>query len=240
MYKDKGYYNSDEEVPYIYEDGRKIYLRGDSYRQYYRAGDRILMDMDGNGSVATSWPLLEDRVYAGSPLPKASGGIISTLNWKGFDVNMLFSYVLGRHILNAGKGASVGTSLGLTLDDLTKPVFADLDKVTFWQQPGDKADFPVNRLEAGLGNFTTILSSNVENVSYLKLKTLTIGYTLPQKWTRCAGMESARVFISGENLFTITNYTGPDPESVDVVTGVDNFGNYPLSTRVTLGLTLNF
>lgn len=240
VYKDKGYYNSDEEVPYIYEDGRKIYLRGDSYRQYYRAGDRILMDMDGNGSVATSWPLLEDRVYAGSPLPKASGGIISTLNWKGFDVNMLFSYVLGRHILNAGKGASVGTSLGLTLDDLTKPVFADLDKVTFWQQPGDKADFPVNRLEAGLGNFTTILSSNVENVSYLKLKTLTIGYTLPQKWTRCAGMESVRVFISGENLFTITNYTGPDPESVDVVTGVDNFGNYPLSTRVTLGLTLNF
>lgn len=53
-------------------------------------------------------------------------------------------------------------------------------------------------------------------------------------------MESARVFVSGENLFTITNYSGPDPESVDVVTGVDNFGNYPLSTRITLGLTLNF
>ncbi|MEI3420584.1 MAG: hypothetical protein V8R91_05680 [Butyricimonas faecihominis] len=215
-------------------------MHGNGYRQFYRAGDRIMVDVDGNGAVYTSWPLQEDRVYAGSPLPKASGGIISTLNWKGFDVNMLFTYVISRHILNAGKGASVGTSLGLTMDDLTIPVFADLDKVTFWQKPGDKTDFPMNRLESGLGNFSTILSSNVENVNYLKLKTLTIGYTFPKEWMSRIGMESARVFVSGENLFTITNYSGPDPESVDVVTGVDNFGNYPLSTRITLGLTLNF
>lgn len=240
VYKDKGYYNSDDEVPFIFENGQKIYLHGNGYRQFYRAGDRIMVDVDGNGAVYTSWPLQEDRVYAGSPLPKASGGIISTLNWKGFDVNMLFTYVISRHILNAGKGASVGTSLGLTMDDLTIPVFADLDKVTFWQKPGDKTDFPMNRLESGLGNFSTILSSNVENVNYLKLKTLTIGYTFPKEWMSRIGMESARVFVSGENLFTITNYSGPDPESVDVVTGVDNFGNYPLSTRITLGLTLNF
>ena len=240
VYKDKGYYNSDDEVPFIFENGQKIYLHGNGYRQFYRAGDRIMVDVDGNGAVYTSWPLQEDRVYAGSPLPKASGGIISTLNWKGFDVNMLFTYVISRHILNAGKGASVGTSLGLTMDDLTIPVFADLDKVTFWQKPGDKTDFPMNRLESGLGNFSTILSSNVENVNYLKLKTLTIGYTFPKEWMSRIGMESARVFVSGENLFTITNYSGPDPESVDVVTGVDNFGNYPLSTRITIGLTLNF
>lgn len=49
----------------------------------------------------------------------------------------------------------------------------------------------------------------------------------------------ARVFISAENLFTITNYSGADPESVDMVTGIDNLGNYPLSRRVTIGLTLN-
>lgn len=240
VYKDKGYYNSDDEVPYIYEDGRKIYLHGNGYRQYFRAGDRIMVDVDGNGSVYTSWPLQEDRVYAGSPLPKASGGIVSTLSWKGLDVNVLFSYVISRHILNSRKGASLGTSLGLEMDDLTLPIFADLDDVTFWKKPGDKADFPMNRLESGLGNFTTTLMSNVENVSYLKLKTLTVGYTLPNKWTKRVGMDNVRVFVSGENLFTITNYTGPDPESVDLVTGVDNFANYPLSTRVTLGLTLNF
>ena len=86
-------------------------------------------------------------------------------------------------------------------------------------------------------NFSTYLSSNIEKVSYLKLKTLTLGYTLPVKWKEKLGV-GARFFSSAENLFTITNYSGPDPESVDIITGVDNLTNYPLATRVTFGLTL--
>ena len=152
---------------------------------------------------------------------------------------MLFNFVISRHILNAGKAASVGTRLGMRIEDTTTPIFIDPGKLSFWQQPSDRSNFPVNRVESGLANFATNLYSNVENVSFIKLKTLTLGYTLPEKIMKPVGI-NARFFISGENLFTITNYTGPDPESVDVVTGVDNFGNYPLSKRVTLGLTVNF
>ena len=122
---------------------------------------------------------IRDRVYSGSPLPIASGGITSSLEWKNFDLNMLFSYVIGRHILNAGKGASVGTRLGMTIEDTATPIFANLDKISFWQKPGDRTDFPANRLENGLSNFATNLYSNVEDVSYIKLKTITLGYTLP-------------------------------------------------------------
>src|SRR5699024_1267186 len=99
-------------------------------------------------------------------------------------------------------------------------------------------DYPVNRLEAGLNNFGTAIAANVQNVSYIKLKTLTIGYTLPKNVKKFIGF-GVRVFATGENLFTITNYKGADPESVDTVTGIDGLGNYPLSTRLTFGLTLN-
>ena len=90
-----------------------------------------------------------------------------------------------------------------------------------------------------MSNFVTNLKSNVENVSFIKLKTLTLGYTLPDKIMKPTRI-NARVFFSAENVFTITNYSGPDPESVDLVTGIDNFGNYLLARRFTLGLTVNF
>lgn len=237
VFQDKGYYNSLDEIPYYYENGKKKYLGTSS--QFYRPGDRVIVDVDGNGRIYTNRPLYDDQVYAGSPLPTIQGGIVSSLTWKGFDLNILFNYVFGRHILNAGKGASVGTKFGLTIDDITKPIFADLSDISFWQKPGDHTDFPANRLDDGLYNFATNLSSNVEKVNYLKLKTLTLGYTLPENIKKMLGI-GVRVFVSAENLFTITNYSGPDPESVDLVTGVDNFGNYPLAKRVTLGLTLNF
>ncbi len=238
-YQDNGFYDKDSDVPYYFSNGRKMYLYGNSTQQYYRAGDRIIADIDGNGQINTLQPLQDDRVYSGSPLPIANGGITSGLEWKGFDLNLLFNFVIGRHILNAGKGASVGTRLGLTLAETTTPVFANLDKISFWKKQGDKTDFPINRLEGVLLNFTTNLLSNVENVSFIKFKTITLRYTLPEKIMKSIGI-NARVFISAENLFTLTNYSGPDPESVDPVTGIDYFGNYPLSKRVTLGLTVNF
>ncbi|MFR4038122.1 MAG: hypothetical protein ACLTZT_10220 [Butyricimonas faecalis] len=131
------------------------------------------MDADGNGRIEGN-STEEDRMYVGAPLPLASGGITTSLEWRGFDLNMLFNYVLGRHILNAGQGASVGTVAGMLVEDITKPVFEDLEKVTFWQKPGDRADYPKNRLEAGLYNFSSNIYENVQIVSFIKLKTITL------------------------------------------------------------------
>ena len=81
---------------------------------------------------------------------------------------------------------------------------------------------------------------DVEKVNYLKLKTLTVGYSFPKKWSRKAGIDELRVFVSGENLFTWTNYPGLDPETVDITSGFDLMSNYPLARKYTLGLTLKF
>ena len=80
----------------------------------------------------------------------------------------------------------------------------------------------------------------IETVGFVRLKQLTLGYNVPQSIMKKIGLESGRVFFTGENLFLITNYSGVDPESVDPTSGIDNFNNYPLARKLTLGLTLKF
>ena len=236
-FDDRGYYNSQQEVPYTYVDGKKQYLG--SPGQYYQPGDRVIKDTDGDGVISGRYPQSDDRILCGSPLPVAQGGIVSNLTWKGFDMNVLFNFMIGRHILNAGKNASIGTVIQSDPNAMVIPVFGDLNNISFWEKPGDHTDLPMNRAEAGLNNFGTNLASGVERVNFLRLKTIVIGYTLPESISKFCGFK-CRVFVSGENLFTVTNYSGTDPESVDITTGVDYYNNYPLSRRITLGLTLNF
>ncbi|WP_455510417.1 hypothetical protein, partial [Butyricimonas paravirosa] len=81
---------------------------------------------------------------------------------------------------------------------------------------------------------------DVEKVNWLKLKTVTIGYSLPKAWISKIGVKQVRVFASGENLWTFTNYSGMDPETIDLRTGVDAGMNYPLARKFTLGLTVKF
>lgn len=232
VFDDRGFYTSQDQVPVHYTGDGSAYLG--SYNQYYRPGDRIIMDVDKNGVISTLDELEDDRVYAGSPLPLAVGGIMTSLYWKGFDLNLTMPYSIGGHVLYAGTSASLGTDPGKL-----GPVFADLSKLTFWHEGVEKADYPTNRMTNGLNNFATNLKSNVYRVNYLKFKLISLGYTLPDRISKKVGFET-RLFVSGENLFTVTNYPGPDPESIDPVLGIDSFDNYPLSRKFTFGITLKF
>lgn len=236
VFNDRGIYQSEDEVPYRWVNGHKVPLRGSLGNNFYRPGDRIIEDVDGNNRTYSEISLAEDRIPAGSPLPTVQGGILSSLKWKGFDVNVTCSYFLGRHILNAGKGSSLGTSTG---SNMVVPYFADMREVQFWEKPGDNTGYPANRAINNLLSFSTLLRSNVEKVNFLRLKSLTIGYTLPGSFKRKAGF-GMRIFLSGENLLTWTNYSGADPESVDIVTGYDDLANYPIPRKFTAGLSINF
>ncbi|MCC8173017.1 MAG: SusC/RagA family TonB-linked outer membrane protein, partial [Odoribacter sp.] len=229
-----GYYNSQDEVPYFYDGDRKTYLGNNN--RFARPGDRVIRDVDGNGRINVLLPLEDDRIYGGSPLPKAQGGFTNNLKWNGFDLNVHFSFMLKRHILNAGQGGSVGTIISSNPSDMLVPIFADLNKTTFWQNPGDVTDYPANRAQDALMNFATNLSSNIQNVSFLKLKSVSLGYTLPKN---VLGF-GARFFISAENIATFTNYKGNDPETVDIVTGIDYYNNYPLARKMTVGVSIDF
>ncbi|MEG0797034.1 MAG: SusC/RagA family TonB-linked outer membrane protein, partial [Odoribacter sp.] len=119
------------------------------------------------------------------------------------------------------------------------PILANVGGSTFWEKEGDQTDYPRLSMDNNNGNWWPILDRYVEKVNYLKLKTLTIGYSCPERWLRKAYVKGVRVFFSGENLCTWTNYSGMDPETVDINTGIDDGKNYPLARKLTFGVTIN-
>ena len=235
--KDKGIYNHDSEVPYIYESGRKIYLHGASYSQHYRAGDRIFVDADGSGSIYVNRPQFEDRYSVGSPDPKVTGGIVSNVKWKDFDLSLLFNFALKRTVLKQGMANSIGTNTSMS--SILNLILTDITKEKFWQNPGDDTQWPINRADSDLSNWTYAIESNVETFSYLRLKNLTIGYNIPKTVQQKLGC-NVRVYFTAENIFTLTGFKDGDPETIDIHTGISRSNNVPLGRKFTLGTTITF
>ena len=234
-YNDLGIVQYDNEVPvYVDRWGNKNPLNTGGSDQPYRAGMRLIEDQDGDGRITE-----DDMIYQESALPTVYGGIASELTWKGFDLNLLFSYSLGRHIINAY--AQPVSYKSIRYQD--KPLFIDFENSTFWQNLGDDADYPslVGASQGNVGQFDGLYASNIEKVHHLRLKQLTLGYNVPKEWLKKVQLDGIRLFFTGENLFLLTNYSGLDPETVNPAAGgIDNFNNYPLARKFTLGLTLNF
>lgn len=234
--KTLGVIESSDQIPYKYNSsGEKQYLRPDMYqgeRQFYTVGDMYYFDANGDGLITPA----ADAIYVGSPLPEAQGGIMTELQWKGFDLSLNFTYSLGRTIINAGKAEA----MAVNASTLNGPVLEDIRDYTFWEKPGDKADFPRLSYDSGKNNTGIYSDQFVEDVNYLRMKSFVLGYTLPKKITDRMRLQKIRAYVSGENLFTWTNYTGMDPEAVDLMTGFDNIRKYPLSRKFTLGLSINF
>ncbi len=177
-------------------------------------GDVKYVDQDGNGRIDGN-----DRVVLGNIQPDFTYGFSSQLKWKNFDASIAFAGSYGNKVYNA-----LGRRLEQTGDsyNLLRTV---LDSWT--------TDNPSNRYPlASKERVTSYIDSRyVENASYLKLRNLTVGYTLPIKNSLPL---KARVFATASNLFTITSYTGYDPE---VALGTDT-GAYPSSRSFVFGVDL--
>ncbi|HJF70296.1 MAG TPA: TonB-dependent receptor [Butyricimonas virosa] len=234
--KASGIIQSEDEIPYKYNaSGQKQYLYPNMYqgvRQFYTVGDIKYYDADGDGTISTNG----DAIYIGSPLPLAQGGILTELQWKGFDVALNFTYSLGRTIINGNKAEAVAVSHL----NILNPILEDIRKYTFWEKPGDDADFPRLAYDTGKNNTGIYSDQFVEKVNYLRLRSFVLGYSLPKSITDKLKLTKIRAYVSGENLFTWTNYSGMDPEAVDLMTGFDNIRKYPLNRKFTLGLSVNF
>ncbi|MDR0544748.1 MAG: SusC/RagA family TonB-linked outer membrane protein [Odoribacteraceae bacterium] len=231
MYKGGGFYQTQEEVPAYYQsDGSKKYLRpmsGDQH--FFTAGDARIEDLDGDGVIDIS-----DMVYVGSSLAKVYGGWTHELKWKDFDLNLLFSYAIGRDMYET---YSYSTLDAYTNGRAGNTLYVDARKASFWTPATPNAAYArLGSLNTGAG----MVETNLEHVSYAKLKTMTLGYSPRQEWARKAGVAGARLFVTGENIFTLANYSGVDPETVSVEDGHDTFNAYPLARKWTIGITLNF
>ncbi|WP_044211696.1 TonB-dependent receptor [Flammeovirga sp. OC4] len=192
-------------------------------------GDLVFKDVNGDGEITS-----DDRTKIGNPHPDFYGGFTNTLNYKNFDLSIFFQYSVGNDIYN-------GTRVYLeSMKGEDNQTTAILDR---WRQPGDITDIP--RATANDPNNNNRASSRfVEDGSYIRLKNVTLGYTLPRVLTKKAFIERMRVYVSGQNLFTLTNYSGMDPEvnyaGDDGVRMGTDFFTYPNARVFTAGLNVSF
>ena len=188
-----------------------------------KPGDIRFVDVDGNGIINEN-----DRQFHDSYAPKYTYAFNAGASWNNFDFSFQFQGVGGNKIFNGTKRMTYETESGWNLSkDL-------LDSFTF----NENSNIPRLAINDPNGNYTTMSDFFLESGSYLRLKNMTIGYTLPKSTlSKLGGDTSLRIYASGENLFTVTNYSGMDPEVGRM--GMDG-GRYPVSRVINVGLNLNF
>ena len=198
-------------------------------------------DVDGNGKIDAN-----DRTFIGNPNPKFTGGFNVNASYKNFDLNAFFYGVYGNKVVNYVK---YWTDFPQVFDGgVAANVITDS-----WKPGADNshATIPILTRQANLGNTAAFTSYYVENGSFLKLKSLQIGYNIPSEDLKKLGISKFRIYVSGNNLFTITKYDGLDPElqgstlnnnsnGDNTSFGID-FGNYPSNEkRYALGVQVTF
>lgn len=212
--------------------------------QLSHAGDLIFKDVNGDGQITDL-----DKTVIGNPYPKLTYGAAINLNWKGFDIAMLFNGVAGVDIYNGVAPYEMSVYDG---GNVTSRVF----NASFLGSNGLTSQPRIGIADGNGGfivdpnhNYSFASSYFVENGSYVKLKNIQIGYNFSNGILTRAGIISARLYIMGNNIFTITRYTGIDPElgsadfSVNAGTttrGIDVLSKYPNTRIYSVGLDITF
>lgn len=215
MLKAKGIYQRDEDVP------ATLYERG------VRAGDMIYEDISGPAGKPDGMIDDYDRQICGKATPDFFGGITSSMSWKGIDLTVFCQYSVGGKIFSAWKGAGqegtehLGLSSGsVNIDGASVTSYFNVSEyaaLNYWRGEGTSNTVPRPLLAGAHKGFAwdyNILTSTrfLEDASYFKVKTITLGYNFPQKWMDRARMGGVKVYFTVDNAFTFTKYSGYDPE----------------------------
>jgi hypothetical protein len=190
-----------------------------------RPGDIRFRDLNGDNVID-----IDDRTYIGNPTPEVIYGLNADFGFKGFDLSVFVQGTQGNDIYN-----------GIVRYDfayVNRPASA----LGRWTGPGTSNDEP--RVSLTDPNQNARVSDRfVEDGSYLRLKTVQLGYSLPTAWLRRATIQKLRIYVTGQNLLTFTDYSGFDPEIGTVggalEIGIDR-GFYPQPRMVLGGLNLTF
>lgn len=194
-----------------------------------RAGDIKFKDLNDDGIIDAA-----DQTFIGNPLPDFTANLSNRFAYKGFDASFLFQGVFGNDVLNLVRRRTesfegFGNQSTVILDRYTP---ANPSQTIPRAAPGDPN-----------GNIR-VSDRFVEDGSFIRLKNVSIGYRFPDALIRRAGVSSLRVYLSGQNLVTFTDYSGYDPEvgsfnQNPLINNVDN-GRYPIARVFTFGLNADF
>lgn len=203
-------------VPYLSSVGKNA----------VRPGDPKYRDINGDGVIDDN-----DRTIIGCGQPLSTGGFGTSFNLYGFDLNVFFSWSYGNNILNANRLYFENGNISNTNQWATYK--------NRWTEKNPDSDIP--RIQA---NGVYLYSSRVvEDGSFLRLRNVSLGYTIPRKVLRKMHFDSMRVYISADNVYTLTNYSGPDPEVStrnSVLTPGFDWSAYPRAFGLTGGVAITF
>lgn len=190
-----------------------------------KAGDRLYKDVSGDGAFTTA----ADRAIIGNAQPDFIFGLTNSFAWKGFDLSVFIQGSYGNQIINTNRQ---------NLEMFTGQQNASIVALERWTPNNPSTNIPRAKLDPA-----PIFSDRfVEDGSFLRLKSVTLGYTLPKELTNRLKLKAISLYVTGQNLLTWTNYTGFDPEVTsgsNVSPGTDS-GIYPISKTWLAGLRVTF
>ncbi len=187
-----------------------------------KPGDFKWVDTDKDGVITD-----KDKTFLGSNIPKYTYGLTLNLDYKGFDFMMFAQGTAGSKIFQGLRRLDIGNSNWQAV------------AMSRWTGDGTSNTYPRLTSNDTNGNFGKMSDFYLENGDYLRLKVVQLGYSLPSSVYSKIGLSKLRVYVSAENLLTITKYTGYDPEIGGGVFGIDK-GVYPQARSLMLGVQLQF
>ena len=211
--------NNEEVAAYVNKDGALIQPKA-------TPGDLRFKDLDGDGSITD-----KDRTYIGKGIPDWTFGLSLGFEWKGIDFSMLLQGQLGAQTFNVTRRTD------LYYINLPRTI------LNRWTGEGSTNKYPKFEFSSANENYR-VSDLWLEDASFLRARTTQLGYTLPASLTRKVAVQRLRIYAQAENLFTLTSYSGCDPE----VTGGNGFGTevgidrgvYPQARTFSVGLNLTF
>ena len=223
-----GLFRSAEEIAnYKNKDGELI-------QPGAQVGDIRYKDWNGDGKINT-----DDQHDVGSPFPDFTFGVRLGGEWNNFDFNLFFDGMVGNKIYNYPRYRLESGNFNGNMSTVL---------ANSWRPDNQNTDIPRFSKTDGADNKWAYSDRWLENGSYMRLKTLDIGYTLPKNLTKKVKLENVRIYTSMENLFTLTKYSGYTPDlGESTVAGVDynvfsrgiDQGRYPLPRTISFGIQVN-
>jgi hypothetical protein len=223
-------YSTQAEVDADNINAEALHGAGSAYQENAQAGDIRFVDVNGDG-----WITDDDKTFIGSPIPKMIYGLVLGSSYKGFDLGININGVTGNKIFFDDQ---------YWLEGMVIPFNASVKTLDRWKKEGDITSIP--RAAAPDANQNTRVSDRwVHDGSYMRLKTISIGYTVPVntiKKITFNAVSNLRVYFTAQNLITFTKYPGFDPEisgGSNLTQGID-VGQYPQSKLYMFGIQINF
>ena len=220
----EGTYKHDEFNGNVLKDG--VAYMNSVGKEQTRPGDPKYKDINLDGVIDDN-----DRTIIGCGQPLHTGGFGNSFNFYGFDVNVFFSWSYGNDVINANR---------LIFENGSKQNLNLLSTYSgHWSEENPDSDIP----RIGANGMNVYSSRVIEDGSFIRLQSLSVGYTFPRSVLRKLHFDTMRVYVSADNLFTITNYTGPDPEVStrnSVLTPGFDWSAYPRSRGITAGVSFTF